>query len=122
MAVVAPCAGGGFAVVNGSGPAVAVGNASGLFVLDNVTIGVVIGAPAMWQPLNARVLMLQGAELLVSAADSVVDPSLEQDMLRSRGFENVAAVLRANPPAGPGTGANGYSLVSNWCNDMLPDG
>ena len=88
----------------------------------NATVGLVVGLPDLWDPLVPRALGVAGAELILNPMRARVRDR-DTAMLLTRGFENVAAVVRVNPPAGAGPGGgNGLSAIANWCNDMLGAG
>eukprot|EP00041_Stephanoeca_diplocostata_P037223 m.1397484 g.1397484 ORF g.1397484 m.1397484 type:complete len:531 (+) comp24997_c1_seq19:228-1820(+) len=96
-----------------------------------IVAGVVLGSTRLWDPLVARALMLQGAELIITLDNSPQDrpydtlSDVHGDMLLTRGFENTAGILHL--PVSPAMSApSGDSAhvprFANWCNDMLPTG
>tara|TARA_B110000208_G_scaffold158644_1_gene192942 strand:- start:466 stop:921 length:456 start_codon:yes stop_codon:yes gene_type:complete len=86
----------------------------------SVALGIALGSHGLRSPLITRELMLQGAEVIIVAADddllfrSQNDANVTQAMLITRGFENVAVVGLAN--------SGGGSAAANWCNGWIPDG
>ena len=84
----------------------------------SVALGIALGSHGLRSPLITRELMLQGAEVIIVAADDDLflqnDVNVTQAMLITRGFENVAVVGLAN--------SGGGSAVANWCNGWIPDG
>ena len=98
---------------------------------QTLTLGFVVGYPALWSPLAPRLAMLHGAELIVAPVawtpddegwDSDEEAIVEDAMLLSRGFENAAAVARVNYGRGARGGFGGRSALASWCNGWILDG